>query len=64
MMRIAIALASACTFASSLNAMVGGAPPPGQASAIPHGEYRIRIVGIDRKQHGVSSAVRRKDLAG
>src|SRR5204862_4373432 len=30
MMRIAIALACACTFTSSLNAMVGGAPPAGQ----------------------------------
>ena len=29
-MRIAIALASACTFASSLDAMVGGAPPAGE----------------------------------
>lgn len=29
-MRIAIALAAACTFASSLNAMVGGAPPAGE----------------------------------
>ena len=30
MMRIAIALAGACTFASSLNAMVGGAPLAGE----------------------------------
>jgi Trypsin len=30
MMRIAIALACACTFTSSLNAMVGGAPPAGE----------------------------------
>jgi hypothetical protein len=30
MMRIAIALACACTFASSLKAMVGGAPPAGE----------------------------------
>src|SRR5438067_5514704 len=29
MMRIAIALACACMFTSSLNAMVGGAPPAG-----------------------------------
>jgi len=29
-MRIAIALAVACTFASSLNAMAGGAPPAGE----------------------------------
>ena len=29
-MRIAIALACACTFTSSLNAMVGGAPPAGE----------------------------------
>src|SRR3954454_8591960 len=39
-------------------------PRAAQVNVVPHGEYCVRIVGVDRKQHEISSAGRWEHFAG
>src|SRR6266550_3833108 len=41
----------------------GRAPCSGQADAVPHGEHRVRVVGVYREQHWGSSTRGREDVA-
>src|SRR5262245_23849487 len=51
-------------FVGGTACICGNPPRPAQVNTVPGGKYCVRIVGVDRKQHVISSAGRWEHFAG